>query len=262
MTVERNELNVNMVALTQPHSKIAEQFRTLRTNIEFLLPQEELRSIAVTSASSSEGKSTAAVNLSIVYAQAGKKVLLIDGDLRRPSVHQTFNLSNASGISTVLAEKAALEDAINPTAVEGLDVLTSGPQPALTAEILRSEAMDGLMEHLLAIYDLLVVDSPPVLSLADGQILANKCQGTLLVINTGKTEKHLAILAKEAIESSGGKLLGAVLNNFAFPKKGAGNPYFQSEAEDLQVLGERKEKERKEGLLPAKFKTKAYWRSL
>lgn len=262
MTEKYNSANDSMIACTQPDSQVAEQFRTLRTNLDFLLPESELRSIAVTSAAASEGKTTAAANLSIVYSQAGKKVLLIDGDLRLPSLHHIFNLSNASGISSVIAMDDAVENAIKPTSVAGLDVMTSGPAVAMPAEFLASEAMDRLMEHLLTVYDLLVVDSPPVLLVADGQILANKCQGTLLVINTGHTEKQLAIQAKETIESSGGWLLGAVLNNFTESKKGPENPYFQSVKPGFQVQGQRKEKAGNLSSLTEKFKTKAYWRSL
>ncbi|MDN7244586.1 CpsD/CapB family tyrosine-protein kinase [Planococcus shenhongbingii] len=261
MINQKKSANGKMIAYTQPESQVAEQFRKLRTNINFLLPENELRSIAVTSASSSEGKTTAAANLSIVYTQAGKRVLLIDGDLRQPALHQTFNLSNASGISTVLAKEDDLKNAIKPTAIERLDVLTSGPAVAMSAEFLGSETMNQLMEHLLTIYDLLVFDSPPVLLVADGQILTNKCQGTLLVINTGHTEKQLAIQAKETIESSGGKLLGAILNNFKASKKGPGNPYFQSVEPGSQSQEQRKEKKVKQDTGLGKFKTKAYWRS-
>lgn len=207
----------NLVTLTAPHSMVSEQFRTLRTNIEFSSPDKEIRSISITSASPSEGKSTTAANLAIVFAQAGKKVLLIDADMRKPTMHYTFGTSNHRGLSTVLTRQERLETSINTTRIPGLDLLTCGPVPPNPAELLASKAMDGLLLEFKKKYDIVIVDSPPILSVTDGQILANKCDGSILVLNSGKTDKEMALKAKGKIIDSNTTLIGVVLNNLAMP---------------------------------------------
>lgn len=207
----------NLIDTDMRRSLASDQYRTLRTNINFSFLDKEIRSIAVTSASHSEGKSTTAANLAIVYAQEGKRVLLLDGDLRKPAMHQTFSLDNSIGLSTVLIRKSALESTIQSTEIEHLHVLTSGPLPPNPVELLGSANMESLINQLIEKYDMLIIDSPPILTMADGQILANRCEGTLLVINSGKTIKEEALRAKEAIIASNSKLIGAVLNNFKLP---------------------------------------------
>jgi len=206
-----------LVTLTAPHSMVSEQFRTLRTNIEFSSPDKEIRSITITSASPSEGKSTTAANLAIVFAQTGKKVLLIDADMRKPTMHYTFGISNYRGLSTVLTKQWRLESAVNKTRISGLDVLTCGPIPPNPAELLASQAMDSLLVEFKKRYDIVIMDSPPILSVTDGQILANKCDGSILVLNSGKTDKEMALKAKSTIIASNTTLIGVVLNNLAMP---------------------------------------------
>ena len=218
-----------LISFTTPRSPIAEQFRTLRTNITFSSPDSDIRTIVVTSASPGEGKSTAAANLAVVFAQEGKRVLLIDGDMRIPTTHYTFHMGNAQGLSSVLTRQISAEEAIRPTAVENLDLLTCGPIPPNPAELIGSKSMDGLIQNLKEVYDLIIFDAPPVLSVADGQLLANKCEGTILVINSGETEKERASKAKEAILSSNSRLIGAVLNNFVLTKDSNYYQYYGSE---------------------------------
>ncbi|MGE6369810.1 CpsD/CapB family tyrosine-protein kinase [Planococcus kocurii] len=206
--------NRKLITFTNPKSRVSEQFRTLRTNIHFTSPDGDIRSLVVTSASHSEGKSTTASNLAIVFAQEGKRVLFIDADMRKPTMHYTFNIANTRGLSTVLSRQIALKMAIQPAEIKNLDLLPSGPIPPNPAELLSSNHMDFLLEHALDTYDLLIFDTPPVLSVTDSVILANKCEGTILVVNSGKTEKAYALKAKEAITTATkARLLGAVLNN-------------------------------------------------
>ncbi|MGD6991130.1 CpsD/CapB family tyrosine-protein kinase [Sutcliffiella horikoshii] len=195
-----------------PKSPISEQYRTIRTNIQFSSVDQQLRSIMITSSGPSEGKSTTASNLAVVNAQQGKKVLFVDSDLRKPTAHYTFQQENFRGLTTVLTRQSALLDTIQPTRIEYLDILTSGPIPPNPAELLSSRAMEELLAEAYRIYDLVVFDTPPVLAVTDAQILANQCDGTILVVASGTTDKDSAIKAKDLLNSAKAKLLGVVLN--------------------------------------------------
>ncbi|PIC64052.1 capsular biosynthesis protein [Sporosarcina sp. P13] len=207
-----------VVTYTNPKSVVSEQFRTLRTNINFSMPDHDLKSILFTSAVPGEGKSTASANTAVVFAQQGKKVLLIDADMRKPTTHYTFSRMNATGLSNLLTRQWELDDVIQQTDIEGLDLITSGPIPPNPVELLSSKTMDTLLEKLKAKYDLLIFDAPPVLSVTDAQILSNKAEGTILVLNAGKTEKDSVLKAKEALVSSQANILGTVFNNFVLHK--------------------------------------------
>lgn len=195
-----------------PKSPIAEQYRTIRTNIQFAAVEEEIRTIMVTSSGPMEGKSTTTANLAVVMAQQGKRVLIADADLRKPTVHYTFRLMNTRGLTNVLTRQASLTEVTLETEVPNLDVLTSGPIPPNPSELLGSKGMDQLMEEALEEYDVILFDCPPILAVADSQIVANKVQGTVLVVSSGTTEREVAVKAKERLESAKGKLLGVVLN--------------------------------------------------
>lgn len=208
-----NIVDRKLVAKFSPKSPISEQYRTIRTNIQFASVDKEIRSILVTSAGPGEGKSTTVANLAIVFAQQGKKVLLIDGDLRKPTVHYTFNVANNVGLTNVLTKQMEFDAAIADTDEQNLYVLSSGPVPPNPAELLGSKTMVELIEKACEEFDIVLVDTPPILAVTDAHILANVCDGTLLVVSSGKTVQESAIKAKELLMSSSTKLLGAVLND-------------------------------------------------
>ncbi|WP_098445310.1 CpsD/CapB family tyrosine-protein kinase [Bacillus sp. es.036] len=213
---ERGSVNVSkersLLTHQNPKSPIAEQYRTIRTNIQFASVEEDMRTIMVTSSGPMEGKSTTIANLGVVLAQQGKKVLIADTDLRKPTVHYTFRVMNTRGLTNVLTRQAELTEVTTATEVPNLDVLTSGPVPPNPSELLGSKAMDALIEEALTYYDIILFDCPPILAVADAQILANKVQGTVLVISSGTTEREAVVKAKERLDSAKGKLLGVVLN--------------------------------------------------
>mgnify|MGYP005840988417 CR=1 FL=1 len=202
----------SIITKTNPKSPVSEQYRTIRTNIQFSSVDKSIRSLMVTSSGPSEGKSTTVANLAVVFAQQGKKVLLIDADLRKPTVHYTFRLEHHVGLTNVLTKQIELEGAVNRTDIENLFVLTSGPIPPNPAELVGSHAMEDLLVSVYEQFDLVLFDTPPVLAVTDAQILANQCDGTILVVHSGKTDTEAAIKAKELLLAAKGKLLGVILN--------------------------------------------------
>lgn len=212
-----------LITVASPKSIISEQFRTVRTNLSFSLPDDELKTLFFTSASPSEGKSTVSANTAVTFAQTGKKVLFIDADMRKPTVHYTFQLPNAAGLSTVLTNQIEVDEVIRETDIENLSVITSGPVPPNPSELLGSKTMQKLIEQLTINFDLIVFDAPPTLSVTDAQILSNTMDGTVLVVDAGSTEKETILKAKELLEQSDAKILGVVLNNY---KASDGDHYY------------------------------------
>lgn len=203
----------HLITIKSPKSPISEQYRTLRTNIQYASVDKELKSIMITSPNPGEGKSTTIANLAIVFAQQGKKVLLIDADLRKPTIHITFHLNNAIGLTNVLMKQSSHGAAIQQTPVKDLFILTSGTIPPYPAELLGSTAMSHLINRVKADFDIVLFDTPPFLAVTDAQIMASQCDGSVLVVSSGSTEIEGAIRVKEKLISSSSKLLGVVLNN-------------------------------------------------
>lgn len=203
----------NLITYLDSLSPISEAFRTLRTNIQFASIDKEIKTIMTTSANPSEGKSTVTSNLAVAMAQAAKKTLLVDGDMRNPSLHDTFRLLNWEGLSSALVGQKSLEELVQPTGIKDLDILTSGPIPPNPAELMASKAMTRLIEKMNETYDVVIFDSPPLIAVADPQILASQLDGVILVVNSGKTNSEQAFQAKSLLNKVQANILGCVLNN-------------------------------------------------
>lgn len=213
----------HLIALLNPRSPVTESYRALRTNIDFSSVDEQTRVIMVTSAGPEEGKSTVVGNLAVTYAQDERRVLLIDADMRKPTVHRTFQLSNRYGLSSFLSRQIDLENAIQESGVPNLNVMTAGPIPPNPAEMLNSNSMTKLMEQLRENYDVVLIDTPPILAVTDAQLLASKSDGVLMVINAGKVKKEVVLKAKENLTRVNARMLGVVLNNV---KRKASEEYY------------------------------------
>ena len=204
---------VNLITLLNPNSPISEQYRTVRTNLQFAVAGDQpLRSMTVVSSGPGEGKSTSAANLAVVFAQAGRKVLLVDADMRKATVHKTFGLSNEMGLSNLVSGQQAASSVIQATDVNNLSIITSGPTPPNPAELLNSRRMNILMEELYQTFDLIIFDLPPVMTVADGLIMASKTDGTVLVIREGVTRKDSVLEAKSRLLQAKARILGVIYN--------------------------------------------------
>ncbi|WP_404809857.1 CpsD/CapB family tyrosine-protein kinase [Mesobacillus jeotgali] len=204
-------LKRNLVVYSNPDSIIAEQFRTLRTNIHFLTGGKK-SILLLTSPSSSEGKSTSAANLALSIAQQKEKVLLIDANLRDPHIHFIFKIPNEKGLADVLSGQENLKNTVYQTEIGKLAILTSGQLDANPAELLGSDSMEELFQQALEDYDVILIDSPPVLEVTDTKLLANKSDGVVLVISEGRTAIEKATEAKKALEFAKAKIYGVILN--------------------------------------------------
>ncbi|MEB2298011.1 CpsD/CapB family tyrosine-protein kinase [Lysinibacillus xylanilyticus] len=207
-----------LITVSDAKSMISEQFKTIRTNIMFAKPKQGLKTILVTSSIPGEGKSTNAANLSVVFAQEGKRVLLVDADMRKPTLHNIFNVINLLGLSSILERKCQYDEVLQDTSVEGLSIITSGPIPTNPAELLLSPTMDRFLEEANQKFDLIIFDAPPLLPVADAQILSNKCDGSLLIVSSGVVDKEDVGKAKTLLTASKANIIGVVLNKYRMSK--------------------------------------------
>jgi len=206
-----------LITVADPRSPVSEAYRTLRTNLDFSSLDKPIKTMLVTSAGPEEGKSTVLANLAVITAQTGRKVILVDCDLRRPTLHYIFNLKNDVGLTTMVVDDAAMESPpLQDTGVEGLQLVSSGPLPPNPSELLGSRRMGDIIADLLERADVVLFDAPPVVAVTDAAVLATKVDGVLLVVNAGGTKRDYARAAKARLEKVNANLLGAVLNNVRF----------------------------------------------
>lgn len=208
---ESQKNGVMLVTFAEPKHVVAEQFRTVRTNIEFAgAALDTCQVVMFTSSAMFEGKSTVSANVAVTWAQAGKKVLLIDADLRRPTVHATFRTLNIDGVTTVLTGKNKANEVTEKTFVDNLSIITSGPVPPNPSELLNSKRMGLLLDWARENYDIIVLDAPPVLAVSDVQVLVPKTDGVVVVANMGKTLKADLQRTVEVLKLANAKILGSV----------------------------------------------------
>jgi non-specific protein-tyrosine kinase len=239
------------ITVGQPRSPISESFRALRTNIQYASVTHQIRTLIITSPTPQDGKTTISVNLSVVLAQSGKKVILIDGDMRRPQIDKRLKLPNRSGLSGLfLRPLEDLEGTVEKTGTEGLSVITSGQIPPNPSELLSSQKMAQILEKINETCDIVVIDTPPVLSVTDSVALSTMVDGVLLVAKPGQTKLATFKQSVEQIRRVGGNILGVVLNGIEPRSARYGYYYRQYYTKAAyyydQETGEKKKKKKTE----------------
>ena len=210
--------NIELVNYKDPENPFSEHYRSIRTSILLSTPKEPPKIISVSSAIPNEGKTVTVVNLAISFAQLGKKVLILDGDLRKPRIHKIFNLKNTTGLSSYLAGRVQIQDISQKTHINNIFVIPSGPLPPNPVELLDSKVMSDLLVKLQTGVDYIFIDSPPLIGIVDPIILGKHSDGMIIVNWAGNTKTDLAQKAKEEIDKFGINILGIVLNKLDFKK--------------------------------------------
>lgn len=216
--IER-EANKASIVVEHPRSLVAESFRALKVSLDLAQADAPFRSILVGSVSKTEGKSMVASNLALTLAKSGKRVILLDADLRRPSVHTSLKLSNEKGLSTLLQSQATVQECLKATEIENFSVITAGEPVINPGDLIGSMRMKQLLAELCELADFLVVDGPPIL-VTDSTMLSTEVDDVLIVVGYGLTRKSEAIVALKRLDSVGAKIVGVVLNRIPRSNKG------------------------------------------
>jgi capsular exopolysaccharide synthesis family protein len=214
-----------LIVYEDAKSPISEAYRTLRTNIHFAKGDGEIKTVMFTSSGPGEGKSTTAANTAVALAQSGKKVIIVDCDLRKPVQHKIFGKSN-KGLTNIFAEDIPIESVIQQTQVENLYLLTSGPIPPNPSELLGGKKLVEVLDALKSQADYVIIDAPPVIAVTDACVLASKVDGVNLVIGAGLVRPEMAQKAKELLTKAKGHLLGVILNRVEIEQEHAYYYYY------------------------------------
>ena len=201
-----------LITFHTPKSPIAEAYRVLRTNIQFSSLDKPIKSLLVTSAGPSEGKSLTVSNLGVAFAQSGLKVLIIDCDMRKPKQHKHFEVNNGNGLSNILIGELSLSDGLHDVGIEGLKLIPTGPIPPNPAELLGSQRMKDFIAELYGMFDIILVDTPPVVPVTDAALMAANVDGVLLVVASGEAKIEMTQKAKELLLNVNARIIGTILN--------------------------------------------------
>ncbi len=205
-------MDPSLITHLAPKSPVAEAYRATRTNIEFSGVDREIRTLLVTSTTKAEGKSTTIGNLAITFAQLGRRVLLVDTDLRRPRLHRLFGVDNRFGLTNALLARGRYQEYVKACEVKNLSVLAAGPIPPNPTEMLMSHAMQQFLEQVRQEYDHILLDSPPVAVVTDAAILATKVDGVILVVQSGRVDRKLLQRTRDLLAQVKANVLGVILN--------------------------------------------------
>ena len=227
-----------IISIKNPKSPIAEAYRGIRTSIEFSNLDKNLQVITVTSSMQNEGKSTVLANLAVSFANLDKKVLIMEGDLRNPSVHRMFNISNIKGLTDILLQNKVFADCVHCTDVKKLHVLTCGAIPPNPSEMLSSKKIRDFIESLREYYDYIFIDAPPIGIVTDAGIISTFTDGCIFVVGAGDADIEMAKVSKERLEKVGANILGVVLNKFE--SSGASGYYNYYYEQETKARGRRK----------------------
>ena len=227
-----------IISIKNPKSPIAEAYRGIRTSIEFSNLDKDLQVITVTSSMQNEGKSTVLANLAVSFANLDKKVLIMEGDLRNPSVHRMFNISNIKGLTDILLQNKVFADCVHCTDVKNLHVLTCGAIPPNPSEMLSSKKIRDFIESLREYYDYIFIDAPPIGIVTDAGIISTYTDGCIFVVGAGEADIEMAKVSKERLEKVGANILGVVLNKFE--SSGASGYYNYYYEQETKAKGRRK----------------------
>ncbi|MFR3568338.1 MAG: CpsD/CapB family tyrosine-protein kinase [Paraclostridium sordellii] len=221
-----------LITRRDPKSPISEAYRTIRTNIEFSNLDKEIKTIVGTSSQQNEGKSTVISNLAVSFAgMEDKRILVLEGDLRNPTVHRMFNVSNSHGITEILTGQKSFEECVHTTEIKGLHVVTCGKIPPNPSEMLASKKMKSFINSLKDYYDYIFIDAPPIGIITDAGIISTYTDGTILVVAANEVDIDMVKIAKERLEKVNANILGIVLNKFEDGNGSYGyyNYYYESE---------------------------------
>lgn len=228
MAKKKQKLNP-LETYEHPKSVLSEKFRGIRTNITFSTAEGNIDSLVVAAERPDAGKSTITSNTAITYAQSGMKTLIIDGDMRKPTQHYLFQEQNLRGLSTAIVEGESVENYIISTRVNNLDLLAAGPIPPNPSELIASERFGKIFEELKYKYDMVIIDTPPILTVTDAQLFTKLTKNAVIVIDASQNNRNEVIRAKELIEKSGAKIFGVILNKAILDKSTSSYYYYYGE---------------------------------
>ncbi|WP_346868680.1 CpsD/CapB family tyrosine-protein kinase [Clostridium sp. UBA5119] len=222
-----------------PHSISAESYKSIRTSLKYSSVDKTIKTIVITSSVPGEGKSTIAGNLALCLSESGNKVLIIDCDLRRPSLHKKFRLSNLKGITDCLIDKDNLKESIQEFTSD-LSVISSGTIPPNPAEILGSKTFERFLKNIGSIYDYIILDTPPLLAVTDASILAGKADATIIVVKYGKTREKDINLAYKELKKVNANVVGSILNSCDMKRTDSYYKYYPKEKKSFFSKKSRK----------------------